>query len=218
MANKAKKFGSLGSRSEEICTVRRRDIATGRLLPGCAHKVGYVYAPDGTRAKVKVSSCGEDGAPFTYKVISAEIPDDLAAELKHQSKEVRDSFKASWNATIEEELNAAVVAEINNRELHREVRSSIATRAANTREKNRAAALKAGKAPKGTADKSRAKNELEAVKARITAAKAEAQKTKSRTKLEAIKKRLSRLEGARLQLEKIMAGKASKFPSAAALK
>jgi hypothetical protein len=213
------KFGSLGTKFEKICSVRRRDVATGRLLPGCSRPSGYVYAPDGTRVKVKVSSCSEDGnEAFTYKVISAEYPDDLKADLRKASPLERATFKKHWLQVLEEELNNATAADIMNRELTREVRSEIGKRAARTRADNAAKAVKLGVQKRGTADKPRALNELEAVKARIMAARGEAQKTKSTKKLETIKRKIKRLDAAKAQLEKIAAGKASKFPTAGQLR
>ena len=92
------------------------------------------------------------------------------------------------------------------------MRSEIGQRAARTRADNAAKAVKLGKVKAGTPDKPRAQNELEAVKARIMAARDQAQKTKSVKRLETIKRRIKRLDAAKVQLEKIAAGKASKFP------
>ncbi len=214
-AKKAKKdtFGTMGVKSESICTVRRRDIATGRLIGGCKQPSGFVYAPDGTKARVKVIACADEGSEaFKYKVLSAQIPQELQASLRKASKEERDSFKESWYSVLEDELNAAVAAEIGNRELNREVKSKIGQRAAQTRKENRETALASGKNPRGTPDKTRAKNELEGIRAKLGLTRAEANKTKSIVKQAMLRKRISNLEIAKTQLEKIAAGKASKFP------
>lgn len=213
------KFRTLGTKTQKICSVRTRDVATGRLLPGCKHPSGYIFAPDGTRVRVKVTSCGEDGQEaFTYKVLSAEYPDDLKAALRKAPKEEREAFKRNWLEVLEDELNASTAADIGGRELMREIRSDRAQRAVRTRADNAVKAVKAGKPKPGAGDKPRALNELEAVKARIGSANLQAQKTKSDKRLGIIKRRIARLEKAGVQLAKIAAGKASRFPSATQLK
>jgi hypothetical protein len=210
--------GSKGSSVQAITTTRRRDAATGHFVKSCSSKPvrETVITRDGTRARITYRCEDSTGEPSTVKVLRVGVDAALRRELKSALKSDPEGAKAyivSLKELVQEKLNEEFNLERYTRIAGAETRSASAKRGAATK-----AATAGTRAKKLATDKERAKSEAEAVRAKIGSARASLVRSKSRKTQATLKRRITRLEGARVQLLKIVAGKASKYPSASALR
>lgn len=199
--------GSKGFEIVEICSVRRRDIATGRLMPA-AHggkKSEIMYTSDGIRARVSYAYEDSTGEPTRVKVQSFEITKDVKDSLKPADAETKRLFLAGLKELIQEELQRQLERERWAGASRADLAKDRAARGNETKRQNAAARVAKGLPAKAVPDKSKAQNQLETLRARMCELNRQINTTKSTKKL-TLKARRSRWQ------------KASKFPSASELR
>jgi hypothetical protein len=196
------------------CSTRRYDKATGRYVPSCNEpqtpEKGWL---DELEVRF-VMKCDEIGEPAYVRVLAVDSEEIRAfkkevragrvskADLEHYLKVLKEEVEGELQRKFER--NRSVEA------LERSVRGENSRKARATQTRK----LKA----LSEQERAKADADAKALEARIETLKAELARMKAGKRREVLRNRINRLTGARLQLQKIAAGKAYKWPKASLMR
>lgn len=196
------------------CSTRRYDRETGRFVPSCNEpQTPEKGSLDDLEIRF-VMKCDETGEPAFVRVLAVD-----SEEIRAFRKEVRagrvgkadlEHYLKVLKEEVEEELQRKFDRNRSVAALEQSLRSENARKAKATQTR-RLEAL-------SEAERAKAADEAKALELRIAGLRDELAGMKASKRRDALRNRINRLTGARLQLEKIAAGKAYKWPKASLMR
>jgi hypothetical protein len=202
-------------RVEKVCSYRLRDVQTGRLLPNPASKSEYLYTRDGLKVHVRYG-LDDLGELEALKIVN--VSGFSRNFFKNVPTREKAGFLRNLKASILEELQREHDLDRFRRVSTADLNRERGQKSAATKKQKEGARVKSGLPAKAVVDRARASSEAQAVKARVLALTIKINRSRSAKITETLKKRKQKLERARVQLEKIAKGKASKFPTPSQLR